>query len=195
MTCRQHNLHIETAAHNDGKRQIRSRNTPEYRLALVRTILRQQSIHQLNGEKTMTRSTSLPSDDDIRRLINEAIRSPDPRSLPAVGLLISQGLSIRRLDRLRWANWDRIGRTIIIARGASPEKTICLTNLLQLRLAAIPRKNSPFIFAPLDLYSPSLAVLFVQLCNRIRLGKYIVADFLAWSEAQTPAVRISTVTT
>jgi hypothetical protein len=143
----------------------------------------------------MTRSTSLPSDDEVRRLINEAIRSPDPRSLPAVGLLISQGLSIRRLDRLRWANWDPVGRTIIIARGAAPEKVISLTDFLQLRLNAIPRRDSPFIFAPLDLYSPSLAVLFVQLWNRVGLGKYIVADFLAWSEAQTPAVRISTVTT
>ena len=133
------------------------------------------------------------TDLQVRSLLFHAGRSQDPRAFPAVGLLLSNAIPLGRVGRLRWANWDAEGKSLIVARGQRPQVVILLTQLLNRRIGMIPRTGSPLIFSPLAPTSPSLEVLIRQLLIRASMSESTVESFLGWSAAQSAAVRLSTV--
>ena len=137
----------------------------------------------------------IPANEQIKRLLVEAAAYDDHRALPAVCLLLSNALSVERLTRLEWANWDRSGKRLVIPRGRSPIVNIAVSVLMESLLNAIPQHGSRQIFGSTNLAAPSLRVLFTHILIRSGLESYVVADLLAWSEIQTPAVRLSTATT
>lgn len=133
------------------------------------------------------------TDMQVKNLLFHAGRSQDPRTFPSLGLLLSNTMSLGRISRLRWANWDAEGNSLIVARGQRPQAVIIVTQLLNRRIGMIPRTGSPFIFSPLAPTSPSLEVLIRQLLIRASMGASTVESFLGWSAAQSAAVRFSTV--
>ena len=136
----------------------------------------------------------LPTDADVRRLLDISSRSNDRRAIAAVILILSQGLSLGRLDKVTWANWDVAGRTLILTSRGGRFVVIPLTDLITRVLAAIPRTRKTLVFAPPTTSSPTLGVLFTQLLARAGLSSYTAADFVRWSELQSPATRLSTAT-
>jgi len=50
---------------------------------------------------------TLPSDDDVRRLLAASRTSPDPRISAAISLALSNGLTLAGLMRLAWRDIDR----------------------------------------------------------------------------------------
>lgn len=136
----------------------------------------------------------IPTDADVRRLLDISSSSSDRRAIAAVILILSQGLSLTRLNRLSWANWDLAGRTLIIPSRGGRHAVISLTPLMTRVLASIPRGGKALIFAPLSPSSPTLAILFTQVLARASLTAFTAADFVSWSTLQSPATRLSTAT-
>jgi hypothetical protein len=135
-----------------------------------------------------------PTDADVRRLLHAAGMSRDPRSFVAVALLLSEMLPVGRMNLLKWENWDRVGRTLIVCAGHGRYRAISLTNLVARQLALIPRLGDPLIFAPATQAAPKLAILFQQILANANLSAYKPADFIGWSERQSAATRHSTAT-
>jgi hypothetical protein len=137
---------------------------------------------------------AIPTNDDVRRLIESSSRSTDRRALAAVILVLWQGFSVSRLDKLCWANWDAEGRTLIIPSRSGRHLVIPLTVLVNRILASIPRTGKTLIFAPPTPLSPMLSVLLTQILARADLSSFTPADFVRWSELQLPTTRLSTAT-
>jgi hypothetical protein len=109
-----------------------------------------------------------------------------------VVLLLWLGLSIGRQHRLCWSHWNRANRTLSISDGESGRRIVPLTSLMIRLLSRIPRSKNLFIFARQSPTSSTAAVLFSQLLAETNLSRFTAADFISWSDRQSPATRLST---
>lgn len=134
----------------------------------------------------------LLTDDAVRRLLHYAGGSRDPRAILIVVLLLWLRLSIGHQYRLTWSHWDQANKTLSISNGKIERSAVHLTPLAARLLGRVHRTRNLFIFARPSPSSPTITFLFAQLLAQANLSDYTAADFITWSDRQTPATRLST---
>ena len=134
---------------------------------------------------------TVPTDTDVRRFLDMAVRHPDPRAGLAVGLLLWQSLSVNQLERFAWTQYDPSFATLTVRR----DKRLMARRLSPFMLSLIRRckVQGKQLFASPVATAPTVNTLMHSILCEASLSHFVPADFLAWSRMQSDVVRESVV--
>ena len=139
---------------------------------------------------------SLPNHSDICSLLSVSRSEHDPRTAPAVSLLLGHYVSPAQLTEMRWPDL-RLASYAALVRDpkGGPARGVELSRLMVQQLIPLAlgdRASRPF-GKPLP-GSPTITQLLASVLVRAGLGRFTPEDFVTWSKAQSEATRMSVVT-
>ena len=138
-------------------------------------------------------SRPLPSDSDIRWLLEIARRSSDPRASAAITLMLAFSLSLSQLRRTHWNDLNfRNLRAIVRTKELHEIKLteFCVRLFLSIRQFS----TNPYPFGRLNPGSPSLNTLVRTVLHNAGLQRFSHGDLTEWSRQQNPLIRQSIAT-
>lgn len=135
--------------------------------------------------------------ESICRLLAVSRSDSDPRSTPAISLILGHGVSPAQLDHVLWPDISLSSEMMLIrAHSRYPTKTVELTLLLTQQLIPLIRQHArpsrPFGKPTKD--GETIQQLLKRLLTRAGLHNVTAEEIVTWSKNQRDEVRKSIVT-
>lgn len=137
----------------------------------------------------MKQYPTLPSDDDIRRLLARARTNPDPRASAVVTLMLYLTVRLSDLRHLKWEAFDSKAGALYFGENDS---AVTLTELIIHQLLRVKATTgSKTIFGKPTQDSPTIDLLLRTVLDDAGLNQLGPDSLTRWSACRNPSVRRS----
>lgn len=136
-------------------------------------------------------------DGSIYQILNLGRTYADPRTMPAISLMLGYNISLRQLQEVKWTDLNLGSYTALIRDPkGGPSRSVQLTRLLIQQLIPVVRQKvrASRPFGKASASAPTIGQLLQSVLVRARLVNYTPTDLVAWSLSKSEAIRASVVT-